>query len=179
MFLDNALIDEGDFVHLALFADVEPVKLEQAVKERTWCEAMKEEIRSIKQNKTWELVDLLIGKKPIDVKWVYKTKLRSNEEVEKYKARLVARGFLQRVGLDYKEVFALVARIETIKLLVSLAIFKGWGLHQLDVKSTFLNGALEEEVYVTQPPRFVKTGEEFKVLRLYKASYALKQAPRA
>lgn len=88
-------------------------------------------------------------KRPIDVKWVYKIKMKPDGIVVKYKARLVARGFLQQVGIDYKEVFAPVARLETVRLATCIASYKRWKLHQLDVKSTFLNGPLDEEVYVT------------------------------
>lgn len=100
-------------------------------------------------------------------------------QVEKYKARLVAKGYNQRPGIDYNEVFALVACLETIKLLLSLAAQKNWSIYQIDVKSVFLNGFLEEEVYVEQPLWYIVKGEENKVLKLKKASYGLKQAPRA
>ncbi|MCI54169.1 reverse transcriptase, partial [Trifolium medium] len=95
-----------------------------------------------------------------------------------YKARLVAKGFLQKHGLDFNEVFAHVARLETIRLVVVIASYKGWPMHQLDVKSAFLNGPLEEEVYVKQPPGFEIKGQEEKVYKLKKALYGLKQAPR-
>ena len=129
MFPNNTLINEVDFVHLTLLANIKLVEFEQAMKERTWFKAMKEEIRQIKKNKTQELLDLLVGKKPINVKWVYKTKLRPNGKVEKYKATLLFKGFLQKASLDYQEVFTPVVRIETIKLLVALATFKGQRLH--------------------------------------------------
>ena len=119
------------------------------------------------------------NKSPIDVKWVFKVKLKPDGTVAKHKARLVARGFLQRAGLDYLEVFPPVARLETIRLVIALAHSRDWPLYQLDVKSTFLNGTLEEEVFVKQPPGFEIKGEEDKVFRLYKALYGLKQAPRA
>ena len=106
-------------------------------------------------------------------------KLNPDGSVSKHKARLVVRGFMQRAGLDYSEVFAPVARIETVRLLVAIAVWKHWEIWQLDVKSAFLNGPLEEEVYITQPPGFVVKGSEDKVLRLKKALYGLKQAPRA
>lgn len=92
---------------------------------------------------------------------------------------LFVRGFMQKEGLDYSEMFAPVARMETIRLLVALASWRGWKLWQLDVKSAFLNGPLEEEVYITQPPGFELKGSEDKVLKLKKALYGLKQAPRA
>ena len=140
---------------------------------------MKEELKAIERNKTWKLVDPPKGCKPIGVKWVFKKKMNAQGKIEKYKARLVAKGYRQKEGIDYEEVFAPVARMETIRLLLSKAAQKRWPIYQMDVKSAFLNGVLKEEVYVEQPPGFVKTGKENKVLKLEKALYGLKQAPRA
>ena len=100
-------------------------------------------------------------------------------EIERYKARLVAKGYKQKAGIDYDEVFAPVARMETIRLLISQASQFKWPIFQMDVKSAFLNGVLEEDVYIEQPPGYMKVGEEKKVLKLKKALYGLKQAPRA
>lgn len=113
------------------------------------------------------------------MKWVYKVKRNPSGKIIKHKARLVAKGFLQKEGVDYGEIFAPVARIETVRFVVAIASFKGWSMHQLDVKSAFLNGPLEEEVYVEQPPGFKISGHESKVYKLRKALYGLKQAPRA
>jgi hypothetical protein len=140
---------------------------------------MREEIEAVERNNTWELVDLPHGHQPIGLKWVYKLKKNEAGEVIKHKARLVARGFVQQAGIDFDEVFAPVARMESIRLLLALAAQEGWPIHHMDVKSAFLNGELKEEVYVKQPPGFVVTGEEGKVLRLRKALYGLRQAPRA
>ena len=100
-------------------------------------------------------------------------------EVTKFKARLVAKGFLQKQGLDYDEVFAPIARLETVRLVIAMASYNCWEVHQMDVKSAFLNGSLEEEVFVTQPPGFVMKGRETEVYKLHKALDGLKQAPRA
>lgn len=97
----------------------------------------------------------------------------------KHKARLVAKGYSQRQGIDFEEVFAPVARMETVRLILALAAHSGWRVHHMDVKSAFLNGDLAEEVYIQQPVGFIKKGGEHKVLRLRKALYGLKQAPRA
>jgi hypothetical protein len=113
------------------------------------------------------------------VKWVYKTKLNEHGAVDKYKARLVVKGYSQQYGVDYTEVFAPVARMETIRLVVALAAQRGWTIYQLDVKSAFLYGELNEEIFVDQPCGYVQKGNEHKVYKLKKALYGLKQAPRA
>ena len=124
-------------------------------------------------------MNLPSNKKAIEVKWVFKTKVKPSGEIAKYKARLVAKGFLQKPGLDFNEVYAPIARIETVRLIVAIASMRKWTVSQLDVKSAFLNGPLEEEVYTRQPPGYEKIGMEDKVMKLNKALYGLKQAPRA
>ncbi|KAF0921310.1 hypothetical protein E2562_003111 [Oryza meyeriana var. granulata] len=131
------------------------------------------------RNQTWRLVPLPPGHRPIGLKWVYKVKKNAAGEVIKHKARLVAKGYVQQPGVDFDEVFAPVARIESVRLLLALAAQEGWPVHHMDVKSAFLNGELIEEVYVRQPPGFTVAGHEDKVLRLDKALYGLRQAPRA
>jgi hypothetical protein len=110
---------------------------------------------------------------------VFKVKKDPEGNVTKHKARLVAKGYAQREGVDFEEVFAPVARIETVRLLIALAARTGWKVHHMDVKSAFLNGDLCEEVYVQQPPGFVVEKGSGKVLKLRKALYGLRQAPRA
>ncbi|CAJ2627663.1 unnamed protein product [Trifolium pratense] len=176
---DNAVNDEGDLIHFALLADSEPLNYRDALKSNVWKKAMEEELKSIEKNQTWKLVDLPDKKKKIDVKWVFKVKLNPDGTISKHKARLVARGFLQKHGIDYNEVFAPVAIIETVRLVVALACENKWSLYHLDVKSAFLNGPLDEEVYVSQPPGFEIKGKESMVYKLYKALYGLKQAPKA
>ncbi|GKV02914.1 hypothetical protein SLEP1_g15291 [Rubroshorea leprosula] len=136
-------------------------------------------MNAIKKNDSWELVILPQGHAAIGVKWVFKEKKNSKGEVERYKARLVAKGYKQQHAIDYEKVFAPVARLEMIRLIISLAAQNKWKIFQMDVKSAFLNGYLKEEVYVQQPLIYVVTGEENKVLKLKKALYGLKQAPRA
>ena len=113
------------------------------------------------------------------VKWVYKTKLNEKGELEKHNARLVAKGYAQKYGIDYDETFAPVARMDTIRAVLAIAAQNQWPVYQMDVKSAFLNGILEEEVYVDQPPGYTIKGHEDKVYKLKKALYGLKQAPRA
>lgn len=115
---------------------------------------MKAELESIAQNKTWEISDLPKDHRAIDLKWVFKLKKDPSGNVVKYKARLVAKGYAQIQEVDYDEVFAPIARMETVILLLALAAQGEWEVHQMDVKSAFLNGDLQEEVYVHQPPGF-------------------------
>ena len=164
--------------NVAFFAQ-EPQCFEEAIKEEVWREAMDVEMKSIEKNRTWQLVDLPKGKDAIGLKWVYKTKYNEDGSVQKYKARLVAKGYSQQPGVDFNETFAPVVRMETIRTVLALAAQLELQVFQLDVKSAFLNGELEEEVYVKQPQGFEVEGKEGKVYKLHKALYGLKQAPRA
>ena len=130
---------------------------------------MKEELRMIDKNDTWELVNRSQHKKPIGVKWIYRTKLNADGSINKYKARLVVKGYAQVFGVDFSETFAPVARLDTIRLLLALSAQKGWKVYQLDVKSAFLNGYLQEEIFVEQPMGFQVKGQEDKVYLLKKA----------
>ncbi|GAU50842.1 hypothetical protein TSUD_232190 [Trifolium subterraneum] len=177
--LDNVVNDDGDLVHLAFMADVEPINWHEALSDPNWKKAMDEEIKSLEKNNTWRLVDLPAQKRPITVKWIFKIKRNPDGGIVKHKARLVARGFLQQQGIDYNEVYAPVARMETIRLVIAIASSMNWSLSHMDVKSAFLNGPLEEEVYVSQPPGFEVDAQKDKVYKLQKALYGLKQAPRA
>ena len=168
-----------DVSHFALFADCDPTTFENAVKEEKWRKAMDDEIDAIERNGTWELSDLPKGQKTIGVKWVYKTKLKEDGEIDKYKARLVAKGYKQEHGVDYTEVFAPVARHDTIRMVIALAAQNSWPIFQLDVKSAFLHGYLEEEVFIEYPSGYIRIEDEQKVYKLKKALYGLKPAPRA
>lgn len=133
---------------LMMMIENDPVKFKEAVKDKVWREAMKNEIESIEKNKTWELTILPAGFTPIGVKWVYKTKPNEDGKVDKYKARFVAKGYAQCYGIDYTEVFAPVARLDTIRTILAVAAQSNWEIFQLDVKSAFLHGELKENVYV-------------------------------
>ena len=119
------------------------------------------------------------GVRAIELKWVFKLKHNEEGEVVKHKARLVAKGYVQKQGVDFEEVFAPVARLESVHLLLAIAAHHSWEVHHMDVKSAFLNGELKETVYVRQPPNFLDNDNPDKVLRLHKALYGLRQAPRA
>lgn len=159
----------------------DPQTYEEAMKSQDvafWKEAIQEEMDSIMGNNTWILVDLPPGSKPIGCKWIFKKKLRVDGTIDKFKARLVAKGFKQRYGIDYFDTYAPVARIATIRLLIALASIYNLVIHQMDVKTAFLNGELEEEVYMEQPEGFVMPGQEKKVCKLIRSLYGLKQAPK-
>ncbi|GJR63270.1 zinc finger, CCHC-type containing protein [Tanacetum coccineum] len=157
----------------------EPRNYKEASTKEKWIEAMEIELDSMNKNNTWTLTTLPPDQKAIGLKWVYKTKRDAKGKIIKYKARLVAKGYVQEQGIDFDEVFAPVARIETVRLILALAAYHGWQVHHLDVKSAFLHGELKEEVYVTQPEGFVQQGNSGKVYKLTKALYGLRQAPRA
>jgi histone deacetylase 1/2 len=164
---------------LLLASESEPATFEEAHRYEHWCLAMLDEFTSIEDNGTWTLVDLPHGVRPIGLKWVYKIKRDAAGLITKYKGWLVEKGYVQRPGIDFDEVFSPVARLESVRLLIALAATEGWTVHHMDVKSAFLNGELLEDVYVEQPPSFVVKGQEKKVLHLVKALYGLRQAPRA
>nr|GFA82363.1 ribonuclease H-like domain, reverse transcriptase, RNA-dependent DNA polymerase [Tanacetum cinerariifolium] len=161
-----------------LLAEDEPKNYKEASRDQKWIKAMKVELDSINRNNTWELTTLPKGHKAIGLKWVFKTKKDANGNLIKYKARLVAKGHIQVHGIDFEKVFAPVARMETIRLLLAIAANNKWEVHHLDVKSAFLHEDLKEEVYVTQPEGFIKRQDNGKVYRLIKALYGLRQAPR-
>eukprot|EP00253_Pinus_taeda_P021865 PITA_21865 len=130
---------------------VEPTNYEEASKSDAWRDAMYEEIESINRNHTWDFVEFPEGKNTIGCKWLYKPKINVDGSIEKLKARLVAKGYSQQEGIDFDDTFAPVAKLNTIRMLISLATKHKWQLHQLDVKFEFLNGDLKEEIYLVQP----------------------------
>jgi hypothetical protein len=140
---------------------------------------MTEEHQSIMKNEVWEIVPRPKEKLVVTSKWVYKIKHAADRSVDKYKARFVAREFSQKEGEYYDETFAPVVRYTSIRAIISLAASMGWNLHQMDVKTTFLNGEIEEEVYIEQPQGFEVHSRDTHICRLKKSLYGLKQAPRA
>lgn len=152
---DTTTARELDADELLLMLGEEPTTFFEAEKHQCWRQAMLEDMSSIEDNHTWCLVDLPPGHRLIGLKWVYKLKKDEHGVILKHKARFVAKGYVQRQGVDSEEVFAPVARLESVRLLIALAAHEGWAVHHMDVKTAFLNGNLEEEVYVAQPPGFV------------------------
>ena len=163
---------------LYLLAVDEPVSVEDALKQSCWKEAMDAELKSIRENSTWSLSDLPKEHRAIGLKLVFKVKRDAAGKIVKHKARLVAKGYAQKQGVDYDEVFAPVARLETVIIFLALAAYGDWQVHHMDVKSAFQNGDLQEQVYVHQPPSFADVTQPGKVLKLNKALYGLKQTPR-
>jgi hypothetical protein len=143
-----------------------------------WKRAMNEEMASIQANNTWDLEELPAGVKPIPAKWVYTIKKDAAGNIVRYKARLVAKGYAQKEGIDFNEVYAPVSKHTSLRALLSLVAEQDLELHQLDVKTAFLNGTLEEEIWMKQPPGFEQGGNHM-ACKLNKSLYGLKQAPRA
>ena len=158
-----------------------PITLHEALSSKDavfWKEAISDEIESLISNKTWKLVDLPPGCKTIGCKWVLRKKLKPDGTIDKYKARLVAKGFTQKEDLDFFDTFSPVTRVTSIRVLIAIAAIYDLHIHQMDVKTAFLNGDLEEEIYMDQPEGFIELGLENKVCKLNKSLYGLKQAPK-
>ena len=143
-----------------------------------WMDAMDKEMNSLHMNDVWDLVKLPKDRKAVGSKWVFKLKVGSDGQVERHKARLVAQGFAQKQGLDYDETFSPVVRFESLRTVIALAVQNGMKMHQMDVTTAFLNGELQEEVYMKQPEGFVAEGQEDLVCKLKRSIYGLKQSPR-
>ncbi|WVZ49248.1 hypothetical protein U9M48_000622 [Paspalum notatum var. saurae] len=172
----------GSLAHFAFFdfvTDFEPKDVGHALSDSHWVNAMHEELENFDRNQVWTLVEPPTSSNPIGTKWVFKNKQDANGAVVRNKARLVAQGFCQKEGIDFEETFAPMARLESIRILLAFAASKGFKVFQMDVKSAFLNGFIEEEVHVKQPPGFDNPKFPNRVFKLQKALYGLKQAPRA
>ena len=164
---------------MAMISQIEPKNINEAMCEESWVNAMEEELSQFERNKVWNLVSKPQNQSIIGTRWVFRNKLDEEGKVVRNKARLVAQGYNQQEGIDYDETFAPVARLEAIRILLAFASHKNIKLFQMDVKSAFLNGFLNEEVYVHQPPGFENSIKPNHVFKLTKALYGLKQAPRA
>ncbi|KAK5825993.1 hypothetical protein PVK06_020890 [Gossypium arboreum] len=155
-----------------------PKNVKDALQVLEWKEAILEEMCALEKTGTWETMELPVGKKIVGCKWVFTTKFKPDGSLDRYKARLVAEGYTQTYGIDYLETFAPVAKLNSVRVLLSIAVNLDWSLQQLDMKNAFLNGKLEEEVYMDPPPGFE---EKFRtrVCKLKKSLYGLKQSPQA
>lgn len=170
--------NKNECLFFCFLSQMEPKNVTMALGESSWVEAMQDELLQFKLQKVWVLCDLPDGMKVIGTKWVFRNKKDERGIVVRNKARLVAQGYTQEEGIDYEEVFAPVARIEAIRLFLAYASFMGFTVYQMDVKSAFLYGTIDEEVYVSQPPGFEDPHHPHKVYKVVKALYGLHQAPR-
>ncbi|GKA00528.1 zinc finger, CCHC-type containing protein [Tanacetum coccineum] len=182
LYLVEGTRDEVSDQHSYCFnVEDDPKTFDEAMKSQDvafWKEAINDEMDSIMGNNTWVLTDLPPGCRPLGCKWIFKRKIKVDGTVERFKARLVIQGFKQKSVIDYFDTYAPVARISTIRLLIALALIHSLIIHQMDIKTAFLNGVLEEEVYMNQPLGFILPGNENKVCKLIKSLYGLKQAPK-
>ena len=142
-----------------------------------WKEAMDAEMEALQKNHTWDLCSLPYDRKAIGCRWVFVIKYKATGEIDRYKARLVAKGYSQQPGVDFEETFAPVAKLQSIRVVLALAVQENFEIHQMDVKTAFLNGDLDEEIYMVQPPGYVSMFKK-EVCRLNKSLYGLKQSPR-
>ena len=169
--------------HTALFVTEveEPTTLKKALESdhaENWKAAADSEYQSLLKNETWELVELPPGRKAITCRWVFKVKHDENGQVERFKGRLVAKGFLQKFGVEFDETFSPVVRFTSIRALLAFAVSRNMFIHQMDVVTAFLNGTLDEDIYMEQPEGYVVPGKENLVCHLKKSLYGLKQSPR-
>jgi hypothetical protein len=172
---------EGEAYMIAPHDDDEPRTVQEAFSSSAkdeWIKAMNDEIEPMKTNQVWDLVNLPPRRKAIGNKWVLKVKCKANGSIERYKACLVAKGYTQQEGIDYEETFSPVVRFASIRLILAIVAYMNLELYQMDVKTTFLNGELDEEIYMDQPIGFVADGQERKVCKLKRSIYGLKQSSR-
>nr|GEY05871.1 putative ribonuclease H-like domain-containing protein [Tanacetum cinerariifolium] len=164
---------------VSLCSEEIPSSIEQALKSEKWKNTMDDEMKALKKNETWDQSAMPQGKKPVGCRWIFTVKYKPDGTVERYKARLVAKGYTQTYIIDYSETFSPVAKMDTIRVLLSVASNQGWSLHQFDVKNAFLHRELKEEVYMEAPPGFSEHFKPEEACRLKKSLYGLKQSPRA
>ncbi|KAL4368326.1 hypothetical protein GQ457_05G026720 [Hibiscus cannabinus] len=159
----------------------EPQSFDQAMEvdhKKEWLKAMQEEMQSLHENRTYDLVELPKGRRALKNKWVYKLKTNESNKKSRHKARIVVKGCNQKEGIDFEEIFSLVVKMSSIRVVLGLAATLDLEVEKLDVKTSFLHGDLEEEIYMEQPRGFIVPGKENLVCRLRKSLYGLKQAPR-
>ena len=165
------------FEAVSIESESDPATYEEAmadVDSDHWVKAMKAELESMDSNQVWDLIELPANIEPIGCKWVYKRKRGSDGKVETFKARLIAKGYTQREGIDYEETFSLVAMIKSIRILLSITACLDYEIWQMDVKTAFLNGNLEEDIYMRQTEGFIAGRKGNLVCKLQKSIYGLK-----
>jgi hypothetical protein len=168
--------------YMALMCDIienEPTFFEEFVQKKEWMDAMTEEYQSIMKNYVWEVAPKPKNKDVVSSKWIYKIKHAMDKSIEKHKERFVARGFSQKESIEYEKTCVPIWRYTSIITIIALVAKMKWKLHQMDVKTTFLNGVIEEEVYIEKPQGFEVEYRKTRVCRLKKYTYELKQALRA
>nr|GEZ30838.1 hypothetical protein [Tanacetum cinerariifolium] len=176
----NQLQTDGDMCMYALtMSTIESKNVKEAMTDPVWIESMQEELLQFKRMDVWMLVPAPDNISPLTLKWIFKNKNDEENTVIRNKSRLVVRGYRQKEGLDFEESFALVARMEAIRIFLAYATHKSFTVFQMDVKTAFLHGMLKEDVYVCQPEGFIDADHPSHVYKLKKALYGLKQAPRA
>ena len=172
---------KGEVFMIASQDDDEPKTVQKAFSSSVsdeWMKVMNDEMESMRTNQVWDLVDLSSGHKAIVNKWALKIKRKANGSIERYKARLVAKGYTQKKGVDYEETFSPVVRFASVRLILAIVANLNLELYQMDIKTTFLNGELDEEIYMDQPIGFVTKGQEHKMCKLKQSIYDLKQSSR-
>ncbi|GKD14337.1 putative ribonuclease H-like domain-containing protein [Tanacetum coccineum] len=171
--------DSEVYMYALTVSTIEPKNIKEAMADHNWIESMQDELNQFERLQVWELVTRPEGKNIIALKWLWKNKCDAENIMVRHKTRLVAKGYRQEEGIDFEESFALVARLEVVRMFIAYAAHKNITIFQMDVKTAFLNGPLKEEVYVSQPEGFIDPEFSDHVYRLKKALYGLKQAPRA
>ncbi|KAL8105134.1 hypothetical protein AgCh_029065 [Apium graveolens] len=169
----------NECLHAYFLSQIEPKKTEEALLDPDWISSMQEELNQFERNKFWKLVSVLKNRSIIGTKWVFRNKMDENGIVTRNKAKLLAKGYSQEEGIDYDETFAPVSRLEALRIFLAFVAHSNFKVYQMDLKSAFLNGELEKEVYAQQPPGFEDPKFPNFVYKLLKSLYRLKQAPRA
>lgn len=162
-----------------LYSEHVPSTVQEALNDPRWIQAITKEMQALQKNGTWTLMSLPEGKKTVGCRWVFSIKHKADGSIERYKARLVTKGYTQTYGIDYQETFSPVAKLCIVRVLLSLAANLNWPLHQFDVKHAFPHGNLAKEVYMDIPPGFSSSSQTGVVCKLQKSLYRLKQSPRA
>lgn len=167
-------------LYTSIFTEKEPTSITEAFQSPAWTAAAQAEYKALLANDTWDLVPLPGNRRTVGCKWIFKLKRHADGSVARYKGRLVVKGYLQEAGVNFQETFSPVVKPTTIQVVLALAVSLGWTLRQVDINNAFLNGDLQEEIYMVQPPGFEQQGNggQQLVCRLKKALYGLKQAPQ-